>query len=83
MMAHQLQGKLNETDCMDTFQSGFRLGYGTETTLFLLFHLWWKQNVGTAFIFTLLDLLVAFDTNAHGMYPSGLAARMLVLLLPL
>ena len=35
-VANQLQTYLEEQDCLDPFQSGFRLQLGTETTLVVL-----------------------------------------------
>lgn len=56
MAAQQFQRALDEADCLDPFKSGFRLGYGLETSLVTplddLCHVW---DGGWASIFALLD----------------------------
>ena len=64
MVANQLQSYLEEQDCLDLFQSGFRPCLGTEITLVKLQDDLLRQGdgqmhpVGTV----LLDFSVAFDT---------------------
>ena len=65
-MAGQLQALLDETDFLDPFQSGFRLGFGTETALVALY----DDLAGRE---TLLDFSVAFSTIDHGVLLDRLA----------
>ncbi|KAF7251784.1 Retrovirus-related Pol polyprotein from type-1 retrotransposable element R2, partial [Varanus komodoensis] len=55
--------KLDETDYLDPFKSGFRPGYGTEFALVTLYDdLCRERHRGSASLLVLLDLSTAFDT---------------------
>ncbi|KAF7234895.1 hypothetical protein EYD10_18221 [Varanus komodoensis] len=70
----QLQALLDETDYLDPFQSGFRLGYGTESDLVALYDdLRRKRERGSASVLVLLDLSAAFNTIDHGIFLDRLA----------
>ena len=56
-----------EKNCLDPFQSQFRLCYGTEAALVMLHDdLLREANVGEINLLVRLDLPAAFDTTNHG-----------------
>ena len=60
LVAGQLQALLDETDFLDLFQSGFRLGFGTETALVTLYDdLCRERDRGNVTLLILLDLSAA------------------------
>ncbi|KAF7251014.1 Sex comb on midleg-like protein 2 [Varanus komodoensis] len=65
---------LDETDYLDPFQSGFRLGCGTESALVALYNdLCREKDRGNASLLVLPDLSAAFDTIDHGILLDRLA----------
>ena len=67
VVADQLQARLDETNALDPFQSGFRPCHGTETALVaLLDDLLREADRGKTSLLVLLDISAAFGTVDHG-----------------
>lgn len=69
----QLMRTLKETDYLDPFQLGFRLGFSIETALVLLVDdLWQSWDEGGVAILVLLEFSAAFKAIDHGILLSQL-----------
>ena len=73
-VVQQLQMHLDPHKLLNTFQSGFRPGHGTETALLKI----WDDALeaadeGESCLLILLDLSAAFDTVDHGLLLARLA----------
>lgn len=76
MVSLQVQKNLEDAYYLDVFQSDFRLGFSTETTLVsVIDDLWWKRDESSESIIVLLDFSVAFSSINHAILlnqPEGL-----------
>ena len=67
VVADHLQELLKEVDCLNQFQSGFRLCHGIETVLVTLQNNFLTEtDQWSAALLVLLDLSATFDTVNHG-----------------
>ena len=70
VVAGQLQ---NETDFLDSFQSGFRMGFCMETALVTLYDDFAGRERGSVTLLILQVLSAAFSTISHGILLDRLA----------